>query len=175
MTTRILIGCGYLGSRLAKLWRATGDDVIATSRSGELSLEMLDSGVFPARADVTKPDTLKWLPVASALTGQLIDTLVYAVGYDRNSEPVIHTVYAQGLANVLAAMPDTVKRVIYISTTGVYGTAGGDWVDEQTPPDPQRDGGGNLWTRSRAVHRQTSQGRTARSAERRMAQSDSCR
>jgi nucleoside-diphosphate-sugar epimerase len=31
--------------------------------------------------------------------------------------------------------------VIYISTTGVYGPAAGGWVDEQTPPDPQRDGG----------------------------------
>jgi nucleoside-diphosphate-sugar epimerase len=141
MATRILMGCGYLGSRVAKLWRAAGDDVIATSRSGELPLEMLDAGVFPARADVTEPETRKWLPVASALTGNSIETLVYAVGYDRSAEPDIHTVYAQGLANVLAAMPTSVKRVIYISTTGVYGAAGGDWVDEQTFPDPQREGG----------------------------------
>lgn len=141
MATRILIGCGYLGSRVAKLWQAAGDDVIATSRRGELPLEMLDAGVFPARADVTEPETLKWLPVASALTGNSLDTLVYSVGFDRSGNQDIHTVYAQGLANVLAAMPRTVKRVIYISTTGVYGAAGGDWVDEQTPPDPQRDGG----------------------------------
>jgi nucleoside-diphosphate-sugar epimerase len=141
MATRILIGCGYLGSRIVKLWRAAGDDVIATSRRGELPLEMLDAGVFPARADVTQPDTLKWLPVASVLTGQSIDTLVYSVGHDRSAEPDIQSVYARGLANVLAAMPTSVKRVIYISTTGVYGAAGGDWVDESTPPDPQREGG----------------------------------
>jgi nucleoside-diphosphate-sugar epimerase len=139
--TRILLGCGYLGYRIAKLWRAAGDDVIATSRSGELSLELLDAGVFPARAEVTQPETLKWLSVAPALTGQSIDTLFYAVGYDRSTETDIHSVYARGLGNVLAAMPSSVKRVIYISTTGVYGTAGGDWVDEQTPPDPQREGG----------------------------------
>lgn len=141
MATRILLGCGYLGSRVAKLWRGVGDDVIATSRSGELPLEMLDAGVFPARAEVTEPETLNWLPVASALTGNSLDTLVYSVGYDRSAEPDIHTVYAEGLANVLAAMPSSVKRVIYISTTGVYGAAGGGLVDERTPPDPQRDGG----------------------------------
>jgi nucleoside-diphosphate-sugar epimerase len=141
MATRILIGCGYLGSRVAKLWQAAGDEVIATSRSGELPLKMLDIGVFPARAEVTEPESLKWLPVASALTGNSIDTLVYSVGYDRSAGPDIRTVYAQGLANVLAAMPSTVKRVIYISTTGVYGAAAGDWVDEQTQSDPQRDGG----------------------------------
>ncbi|HEY6564245.1 MAG TPA: NAD-dependent epimerase/dehydratase family protein, partial [Pirellulaceae bacterium] len=39
------------------------------------------------------------------------------------------------------ALPRTVTRVIYISTTGVYGPAGGEWVDETTPPNPQRDGG----------------------------------
>ena len=43
--------------------------------------------------------------------------------------------------NVLAALPSDVGRFIYISTTGVYGNAGGEWVDEDTPPDPQRDGG----------------------------------
>jgi nucleoside-diphosphate-sugar epimerase len=139
--TRILIGCGYLGSRVAKLWRAAGDDVIATSRSGELPLAMLDAGVFPARADVTEPETLKWLPVASALTGNSLNTLVYAVGYDRSAGPNICTVYAEGLRNVLSALPSSVQRVITISTTGVYGSAGGGWVDEDTPTNPQRDGG----------------------------------
>ena len=42
---------------------------------------------------------------------------------------------------MLAALPSDTGRFIYISTTGVYGTAGGEWVDEETPPDPQRDGG----------------------------------
>jgi nucleoside-diphosphate-sugar epimerase len=31
--------------------------------------------------------------------------------------------------------------VTYVSTSGVYGSAGGEFVDEQRPPDPQRDGG----------------------------------
>jgi nucleoside-diphosphate-sugar epimerase len=139
--TRILFGCGYLGSRVAKLWRAMGNDVIATTRRETPSPDMIDAGVFPAWADVTQSDTLKWLQFAPALSGQPMETLLYAVGYDRGTGPDIHSVYAQGLANVLAAMPNTVKRVIYISTTGVYGAAGGDWVDELTPTDPQRDGG----------------------------------
>ena len=37
--------------------------------------------------------------------------------------------------------PADTGRFIYISTTGVYGPAGGDWVDEETPPDPRREGG----------------------------------
>ncbi len=42
---------------------------------------------------------------------------------------------------VLAALPSNVGRFIYISTTGVYGPASGEWVDETTPPDPRREGG----------------------------------
>jgi nucleoside-diphosphate-sugar epimerase len=45
------------------------------------------------------------------------------------------------LRNVLAALPAGVERLIYISSTGVYGSAGGEWVDEQTPCQPQRAGG----------------------------------
>lgn len=139
--TRILIGCGYLGSRVAKLWRAAGVDVIATSRGEKPGHEIHTTGAFPARADVTKPGTLRWLPAASALSGGIIESLVYAVGYDRNSDQPIYTVYAEGLRNVLAALPPSVERVIYISTTGVYGPADGDWVDETTPVNPQREGG----------------------------------
>ncbi len=66
---------------------------------------------------------------------------MFAVGFDRSAEGSIEEVYAGGVRNVLAALPSDVGRFIYISTTGVYGNAGGDWVDEDTPPDPQRDGG----------------------------------
>lgn len=138
--TRILIGCGYLGYRVAKLWQKLSDDTIATTRGEDPTPEMIDAGAFTARADVTKPDTLKWLQHAPALSGP-IESLVYTVGYDQRSNHSIHKVYAQGLQNVLEALPTTVKQVIYISTTGVYGPADGEWVDERTPPDPQRDGG----------------------------------
>lgn len=91
------------------------------------------SGLSAIVADVTQPATLRSLPPA--------EVVLFAVGFDRRAGPSIHRVYAQGLANVLAALPTSCDRMLYISTTGVYGSAGGDWVDEQTPPDPQRDGG----------------------------------
>jgi nucleoside-diphosphate-sugar epimerase len=66
------------------------------------------------------------------------------VGYDRSASAgssTIEEVYAGGVKNVLAALPIETGRFIYISTTGVYGPASGEWVDEATPPDPRRDGG----------------------------------
>jgi nucleoside-diphosphate-sugar epimerase len=70
-----------------------------------------------------------------------VDTLLYSVGFDRTPGQTIAEVYERGLQHILRAMRITTQRVIYISTTGVYGNAAGDWIDESTPPCPQREGG----------------------------------
>jgi nucleoside-diphosphate-sugar epimerase len=133
VATRLIFGCGYLGRRVARRWRDTGDRVVAVTRHAETAHRFSEEGFQPLVADVTRPATLAGLPAA--------DTLLFAVGHDRSAGPPIEQVYATGLANVLAALPQAVRRIIYISTTGVYGDAGGDWVDEATPPAPSRDGG----------------------------------
>ena len=133
--TRINFGCGYLGHRVAKLWRQAGDHTIAFTRGDYPTAEMIEARVFIGQADVTKPESLKVLAELPALNGAPPESLLFAVGYDRQSGGDIPAVYAGGLQNVLAALPPSVGRVIYISTTGVYGSADGEWVDEQTPPD----------------------------------------
>lgn len=131
--TKLIFGCGYLGERVAKLWRDAGDEVCAVTRSDARATAWRTQGLATLVADVTRPETLANLPDA--------DTVLFAVGFDRSVSNSIHEVYADGLKNVLAALPSSVQQFIYISTTGVYGPADGEWVDEDTPPNPQRDGG----------------------------------
>jgi nucleoside-diphosphate-sugar epimerase len=144
-TTHIVFGCGYLGQRAARMWRNDWTSVIAVTRSASRAVEFVSEGLGAVVADVTDPASLtSELSTLGKLTnfvGHSAASVLYAVGFERTTGGDIYTVYADGLKNVLAALPATVKRVIYISTTGVYGSAGGEWVDEQTPPDPQRDGG----------------------------------
>lgn len=139
--TRIIFGCGYLGFRVAKLWKSAGEHSITYTRNEQRVVELGMAGMFTAGGDVTQPETLMSLQTLPALGGTPVESLLYAVGFDRTAGPDIYSVYADGLRNVLAALPKSVTRAIYISTTGVYGTAGGGWVDEETLPDPQRDGG----------------------------------
>ena len=144
--TKLIFGCGYLGERVAQLWMKQGHMVMGVTRSEEHSLQLAKAGLFTIGADVTKSETLdclKSLPayVPANEINRSIDTVLFAVGFDRSAGASIGEVYAGGVRNVLAALPSSVGRFIYISTTGVYGNAGGDWVDEETPPDPQRDGG----------------------------------
>jgi nucleoside-diphosphate-sugar epimerase len=139
--TKLIFGCGYLGLRVAQLWRKAGQHVMAVTRNEKRSLELAMAGLFTIGADVTQPQTLACLGDLPALAGREIDCVLFAVGHDRTSGLSIDDVYAGGVRNVLAALPDSVRRFIYISTTGVYGPAAGDWVDERTPPNPQREGG----------------------------------
>ena len=131
--TRLIFGCGYLGRRVAARWREAGDRVIAATRSPATAERFASEGLESLVADVTRPETLVDLPA--------VDTVLFAVGYDRSAAASIHEAYAGGVRNVLAALPRDAGRFLYVSTTGVYGDAGGAWVDESTPTAPSRDGG----------------------------------
>jgi nucleoside-diphosphate-sugar epimerase len=131
--TKLIFGCGYLGERVAQRWRDAGEDVVVVTRSAEKALAFEQDGYRSLVADITRPETLSSLPAA--------ETVLFAVGFDRSAGGSIENVYAGGLKNVLAGLPSHVGRFIYVSTTGVYGKGMGEWVDEDTPTDPQRDGG----------------------------------
>lgn len=133
MSVKLVIGCGYLGMRVARAWLAHGDTVYATTRSSARADEWRASGIRPLVADVTDRASLASLPSA--------DTVLFAVGYDRAAGKPIRDVYVQGFQHVLDQLPATTGRVIYISSTGVYGTCAGDWVDETTECRPLREGG----------------------------------
>jgi nucleoside-diphosphate-sugar epimerase len=130
---KLIIGCGYLGSRVAELWQAKGHEVWAITRSDQRAQAFARQGLRPIVADVLDAESLRGLPQ--------VRTVLFAVGYDRSAGRSIHEVYVDGLRRVVEALPDGVEQFIYISSTGVYGSAGGEWVDEQTPCQPARAGG----------------------------------
>ncbi|HEY3395609.1 MAG TPA: SDR family oxidoreductase [Lacipirellulaceae bacterium] len=130
---KLIFGCGYLGERVAMRWREKGAKVFVVTRSAERAASFKKNGYVALIADVTRPESLKDLPIA--------DVVLLAIGYDRSAGKPIDDVYAGGMRNVLGALAPETGRLIYISTTGVYGAGSGEWVDENTPTDPQRDGG----------------------------------
>ncbi len=137
MGTKLVVGCGYLGLRVARRWQALGHDVYTTTRSESRAAALAAEGLRPIVVDVTRGDLANHSPLRELPD---IDTLLFAVGYDRGSGQSITEVYGPGLSNVLDSLTN-VGRVIYISTTGVYGAGDGDWVDESTPCRPLREGG----------------------------------
>jgi nucleoside-diphosphate-sugar epimerase len=130
---KLIFGCGYLGLRVARRWRDAGEQVYVATRWPARAAALSAEGFSPFVADVTLPKSLAALPAA--------ETALFAVGHDRASGHSIEEVYVGGFQNVLDALPAATGRVIYISTTGVYGNSAGDWIDEDSPCEPTRPGG----------------------------------
>ena len=130
---KLIFGCGYLGGRVADRWLAAGDRVVVVTRAKERAAEFRKRGLQPMVADVTRPETLGQLPA--------VETVLYAVGFDRRRAKSRWQVHVDGLGAVLDALPAETCRVIFISSTGVYGQSGGEWIDEQSPCQPTREAG----------------------------------
>jgi nucleoside-diphosphate-sugar epimerase len=133
---KLIFGCGYLGQRAARLWHQRGEIVHAVTRGAAKAQALRREGIRSLMADLTAP-----FPADDGFWPAAIDTVLYAVGYDRGSARPIHEVYVGGLARVLEVLPGSVMQLIYISSIGVYGDAAGQWVDEETPCRPIREGG----------------------------------
>ena len=125
---KLIVGCGYLGQFVARRWMADGARVVGVTRTAE----KID-GFETIAADVTRPETLAGLPEA--------ETVLYAVGHDPQSGNTREQVYAEGLRAVLDVLSPRTKRIITISSTGVYGQTDGGWVDESSPCRPTREAG----------------------------------
>ena len=123
---RLVAGCGALGMRVARRWIAAGDQVWGTTRSRQELL--IEAGIVPIVVDLGS-DRLPALPE--------VDTVFWAVGFDRRSETTPHDLHVGGLARLLDAVPSAV-RVLLSSSTGVWGDGDGELVDEQTPVCPSR-------------------------------------
>ncbi len=124
----LIFGCGYLGRCVAEKWLKQGRRVFAVTRGGSI----LPAGVERIVGDVVQPETLKALPS--------VDTVLYAIGFDRTAGPSMRAVYVDGLANVLTHLPQP-KRFVYVSSSSVYGQTDGVWIDESAPTKPAEESG----------------------------------
>ena len=130
---KLIIGCGYLGRRVAAEWLRQGSAVAALTRSPERAAELRDAGIAPLIGDVTRSDSLDALPAAG--------TVLYAVGFDRTAGHARRAVSVDGLANVLRMLGPRAERWIHISSTSVYGQTAGEVVDETSPTEPAQENG----------------------------------
>lgn len=128
MSERVLMaGCGDLGQRVAALLLARGEEVYALRRNPPAQVE--GSPVW-LRADLTRPQSMSKLP-------ERITQLVYLPAPDVREEQAYRAVFVEALGRLLQVLRgQPLKRVLFVSSSAVYGEHGEDWVDEDTPPAP---------------------------------------
>ncbi|WP_435064099.1 SDR family oxidoreductase [Halobaculum sp. EA56] len=129
-----IVGCGYVGLELARQLRER-DHAVAGVRRSDSGLEAVEEvGAEAVDADATEPSSLAALPDT--------DAVVFAASSGGRGADAAREVYVEGLTNVIreyGGRADPPERLVYTSSTGVYGDHGGDWVDEGTPLDPTTD------------------------------------
>lgn len=125
-----IIGCGDIGRRVAKRIKAlyqnptyTASALVRSEKSAracnELGLNTMIHNLDETSA--IDPNALK-------------DAMVYYF-----APPPKHGDTDTRLAHFLDQVGHVVKRIVLISTTGVYGNSAGEWIDETTPVNPGTD------------------------------------
>lgn len=124
--TLLSFGHGYSAQALARRILPQGWQVIGTTRRAEKAAALARDGV----EGVVWPGT----DLREAL--DRASHLLLSAAPDEAGDPVLRLLRAE-----IAARAGRFAWVGYLSTTGVYGDNGGDWVDEESALNPATDRG----------------------------------
>lgn len=119
--TLLSLGHGYSARALAARLLPQGWRIIGTTRSREKLDEIAATGVEP----------MVWPGSDLSPLLQEVPNLLVSAGPGPEGDPVL-----LDLQDEITAAAPHLRWVGYLSTTGVYGDHGGDWVDETTPLTP---------------------------------------
>jgi len=117
----LIVGCGDVGMRLIPLLRSRFRVFALTSQSERLS-ELRSAGVIPILGNLDSPQSLYRLK-------GLADIVVHL------APPPMQGSLDQRTRNLVAILPRH-GRLVYVSTTGVYGDCKGAYFDETRPLAP---------------------------------------
>jgi len=118
----LLIGHGYLGKAVTRVFRAGGWSVTPVSLTG---------GEGGLACDVADPVAVSHLPQA--------DAIVHCAASGRGGPAAYQRVYVQGCRNLTDIFPGV--PLLFTSSTSVYAQIDGSWVTEESPAIPERETG----------------------------------
>jgi nucleoside-diphosphate-sugar epimerase len=125
-----ILGCGYVGLELAR--QLVDDHDVVGVRRSKAGIEAIEAtGAEAVQADVTDGTDLAAVPD--------VDALVFAASSGGRGAEAAREVYVEGLRTAIerfGARENAPDRLVYTSSTGVYGDHDGGWVDESTPLEP---------------------------------------
>ena len=124
----LIIGCGDIGLRVAKQLSRSHRVFALTSQQNRFQ-ELRAVGAIPILGNLDHPESL-W-----RLSG-LAQTVIHLAPPQNGGNRDCRT---RNLLRILAQGSNAVRRLIYISTTGVYGDHRGGKVSEATPVNPQSE------------------------------------
>ena len=122
----LIVGCGDIGVRVARLLQQVDATVTGLARSDSSAGRLRAHGIEPVMGNLDDAASLFDMPTA----GKLVLYFAPPPGgglHDSRMHNFCHAVDSGQLP----------VKVVYMSTSGVYGDCGGEWVSEATPVNPQ--------------------------------------
>lgn len=127
----LIVGCGDVGGRLAKQMLACNWQVSGLRRS----VEQLPAGVKGIAADLFDAQCPASWPLAAP------DYLVYSAAASQHDEAGYRAAYVDGLRHVLSWLAERgqkPRRLLFVSSSGVYGQQDGEWINESSAAEPKK-------------------------------------
>lgn len=121
----LIIGCGDIGQRVAAHLHGRYR-LYALARTPVQQVRLQALGIQPVAGDLDDPASLHRL----AGLADVVLHLAPPQASGRVDRRTRHLLAALGKSGILP------QRLVYISTSGVYGDCQGAWVDETQPPQP---------------------------------------
>lgn len=168
----VIVGLGQLGSDVARLLQARGEDVVGIRRTAPRPAPLPEAASIPSPPTLPEPSplpersplpepvegrlTLQLLDIASAVPTLPSDTsaVVVALAPRERSVAAYDALYRTGIANILTAatrLRGPGPRIVFVSSTAVWGEDAGDVLDDTAPASPLTGTAEALLSAERAV------------------------
>jgi nucleoside-diphosphate-sugar epimerase len=123
----LIIGCGYVGLALGELLAIRGNTVFGLRRSNAADSALLNAGIRPIHADITRPETFDSLPAT-------LDAVVNLVSSSKGGAEQYREVYLKGTESLIGHFSKIhLRRYVHVSSTSVYAQNDGSTVSESSP------------------------------------------
>lgn len=128
----LIFGCGYVGQHTSKKLADAGHTVYGTVRNAEAAEGLLKANIKPILISEIKD-------IFDANELQNITHIIDSIPLEKTGTGLTNP--QDGFVQKLIKKIPNLKWAGYLSTTGVYGDSGGEWVDEDTPTNPTSERG----------------------------------
>ncbi len=122
-------GTGFIGGRVVRKLRDRGDEVVALVRSAGRASDLAELGCELVEGDLTSTDAIRRGMQGCDAVFHI--AAVYRVGIPPSEREPMREANVHGTERVLDAATEAgIKRIVYVSTVGVFGNTHGKIVDE---------------------------------------------
>jgi len=124
----LIIGCGDTGKRVLKQLQPQNNNIFVTSHKKDSQKQLKQLGISLIPANLDNKEDLEQLPTNNA------SIFYFAPPAASGTTDVRMSNFVQSLSR-----KNPPKRIVYISTTGVYGNCDGQWISETATLNPGAD------------------------------------